>query len=918
MSAKWRRSIDWERRHLTGLLTPVRWLVHAFSTIWLAVILLSLVTVYAVMASVPVGVLFKAPTYLIYGATLLAGLVIVGVLPAWGLGWALKRAGVGRAARFAAGLVSLISLCLLAVWLWEGLVWPHLRYDPVSGKGLMLWAAYIEEHKNVTLRRLPGMEMTELEFYGWWPFVLVLWLFVINMTVATVRRIEFRIEYLGVLTVHGGIITLALGSAYYSAAKQEGNMLLWLIDPVSQSMNTPPPAEHGFFDNTQAVLRVSQRGVAGNPAGVRLVNQGGGALEEQRLIHGLPRYNEYNLGALDAVVGRVAQPPMAPTDHGRTLDIAVPSNLPEGLPRAIDDDLRVRVVGYAPHAEENSAWMLEDPSPYHEAQSQPVRFVTVSAKRTRDDGTVETREFPELALRPRTVGERSAMLLQNLFEIHYAQGLSDERWADLKRPMPEQGAAGSGQELASASALHVRLAEGGEERTLPVLEGREVRVGSPPWTIMVVSMRAQPTMAHLPEGYERVSTPEVVLRVTPPGEGAKAFDRYLYPRAPELNADAPAGQSLDLAHGPAPTLDPRIRIQHMDTASVQVYIDEVTAGEADPLVRAIVRLPNAKPQEFTGLRTGGTIPVGAPITITLGARHAHGERLTVPLVVPRQGRDSETGDHRKALVAVEVARVDAAGRVNWSTRRWVPFSQFRSMAPGAIVPILVPDGREVSVAFGRLYRPWLDMAVRLKDFEMTPYPHSTQARDFRSDLLVAIPPRDPEARARAGHVASSVRDAFAPGTPFTVVSASTSMNEPLLLTPPFSWDERAPWGVNALRWLGYQLGATRFKFSQSGWDQDGWTRTKAAADRGEMERPLVRWTILGVGNNPGIYIIATGSVMLSLGIPYAFYVKPWIVQRRKRRIQAQLAAGTYVPPDGAQRNGVRPGVPARTHEGATP
>lgn len=909
--------MEWERRHLTGLLTPVRWVVHAFSTIWLAVILLSLVTVYAVMASVPVGVLFKAPTYLIYGATLLGTLVVVGVLPVWGLGWLLKRAGVGRAARFAVGLIGLIAFCLLAVWLWEWLVWPHLRYDPVSGRGLMLWAAYIEEHKNVTLRRLPGMEMTELEFYGWWPFVVVLWLFVINMAVATVRRIEFRIEYLGVLTVHSGIITLALGSAYYSAAKQEGNMLLWLIDPVSQSMDVPPPAEHGFFDNTQTVLRVSQRGIAGNPAGVRLVNQSGGVLEEQRLINGLPRYNEYNLGALDGVVGRVMQPPIAPTDHGRTLDIAVPSNLPEGLPRAIDDDLRVRIVGYAPYAEENRAWMLEDPSPYHGTQTQPVRFVTVSAKRTGDDGQVETREFPELALRPRDVNERSAMLLQNLFEIHYSEGLSDERWADLKRPMPDQGAGGSGQELASASALHVRL--GDVERTVPVVEGRQVQIGSPLWTIMVVSMRAQPTVAHLPEGYERVVTPEVVLRVTPPGTGeaAKPFDRYLFPRAPELNADAPAGQPLDLAHGPKPTLDQRIGIQHLDTASVQVYIDEVTTGEADPLVRAIVRLPSVKPQEFTGLRTGGTIPVGVPITITLGARHAHGERLTVPLVVPRQGRDSETGDHRKALVAVELSRVDEAGRVDWSTRRWLPFSPFRSMAPGASVPIAVPDGREVRVAFGRLYRPWSDMAVRLKDFEMTPYPHSTQARDFRSDLMVAIPPRDAEARARAGHVATAA-DPFARATPFTVIEASTSLNEPLLLTPPFAWDDRAPWGMNAVRWLGYQLGATRFKFSQSGWDQEGWTRTKAAADRGEMERPLVRWTILGVGNNPGIYIIAAGAVMMSVGIPYAFYVKPWIVQRRKRRIQAQLAAGTYAPPRGAQRNGVRAAAPALTNEGATP
>jgi hypothetical protein len=59
-----------------------------------------------------------------------------------------------------------------------------------------------------------------------------------------------------------------------------------------------------------------------------------------------------------------------------------------------------------------------------------------------------------------------------------------------------------------------------------------------------------------------------------------------------------------------------------------------------------------------------------------------------------------------------------------------------------------------------------------------------------------------------------------------------------------------------------------------------------------------------VGNNPGIYVIASGAVMMSVGIPWAFYIKPLLVKARKRKIQKQVAAGTYAPPKDAKMNGV--------------
>jgi hypothetical protein len=55
-------------------------------------------------------------------------------------------------------------------------------------------------------------------------------------------------------------------------------------------------------------------------------------------------------------------------------------------------------------------------------------------------------------------------------------------------------------------------------------------------------------------------------------------------------------------------------------------------------------------------------------------------------------------------------------------------------------------------------------------------------------------------------------------------------------------------------------------------------------DQGMLDEPRASFTILGVGNNPGIHIIAFGSVLMSLGIPWAFYLKPYLVRREKRRL----------------------------------
>jgi len=73
------------------------------------------------------------------------------------------------------------------------------------------------------LRQWRPFEMTEFEWFHWWPFNVLLALIATNMIWTTLRRIPLRVVNLGVWMIHTGIITLILGSVWYFTTKVEGD-----------------------------------------------------------------------------------------------------------------------------------------------------------------------------------------------------------------------------------------------------------------------------------------------------------------------------------------------------------------------------------------------------------------------------------------------------------------------------------------------------------------------------------------------------------------------------------------------------------------------------------------------------------------------------------------------------------------------
>jgi hypothetical protein len=286
------------------------------------------------------------------------------------------------------------------------------------------------------------------------------------------------------------------------------------------------------------------------------------------------------------------------------------------------------------------------------------------------------------------------------------------------------------------------------------------------------------------------------------------------------------------------------------------------------------RMESSGVRFFEGLNTGSRIPLNEDLALIIGKRWPSAERIVAPRVIEAARRERDgIGNHKKAAVAVEIAVAGTReGEPPWTTTLWFRHGEYFPSEGTSGREVRLPDGRRLMVGFGRQYTGFTgNLAFQLRDFEMTPFPHSDIPRDYRSDVVVyRIDP-------------ATMR-------PIAQEERSTSMNNPLLVTIPFQPIEGRGYVANTIAWLVSWVAPTQYKISQVGWDPQTWFRTKAQADRGDIPRPFVQFTILGVGNNPGIYVIAAGAVMMALGIPWAFYVKPAIRQAQKRRIQRELAA----------------------------
>ncbi|NJL32395.1 MAG: hypothetical protein HC898_12705 [Phycisphaerales bacterium] len=261
-------------------------------------ILLSSIALYGTIASVPVAFLAKG---LIYGFTSVGttGLALM-------LAYLLLQKGRSFATTLVALLVALIGIGANA------LAW-------LSATHWISTHPWFQLNKATIIYRLPIFEMTELEFYNSPVMKLILGLFIINMIWATIRRIEFCFPNLGVLTVHTGIVMIALGSLFYSQAKIEGDTILFRRDLGGQPIDR-------FYDKT-------------TPALYFLTPQGQPVLMAD--LSGLPRYNDYLAGQPSSLNIALHQDPAFKQLFGETLKVSIREFIAYGQLEDVWVDARV-------------------------------------------------------------------------------------------------------------------------------------------------------------------------------------------------------------------------------------------------------------------------------------------------------------------------------------------------------------------------------------------------------------------------------------------------------------------------------------------------------------------------------------------------------------------------------------------------
>jgi len=888
MSEKWRRSKAWDNANFPKWALPAKILLRAFSSIPLAICFLAGVAAFGISASIPIGMLALIPTYVVYALSFVLAVLVLAGLPVVLVRRLLR--GSPRGARFVVTFLGAIALIPFAVVAWQNYVWPSLLYDPVNQNGVRFFAEFCEKYAATTLRRLPGIEMSELEYYAWWPMSLMLGLFVVNMVTATVRRIEFNFKNIGVLTVHSGIVTIALGSVYYNGLKKEGDTLL-LAGEVNPTSGMPSVGSHQFvfYDNTTVSLYVDQyRGW------------------EQRPLEGVPRYNDYDLGVLGTETaweksGRerlwlVDEEGRKIVPRNLSLDVIQP--LPEQS--TVDPDLRFRIVGYAAYAKVETDWVpLTDPRMADIPPTQdegPLRLVYLHSGVADNTGVSDYRKPAYVfTLAPFLPKDRVATTMDGennpILSIEYTLGanlgMSEERWRDVTTVVP--------QGTKHALIVEIPSTTGGEtlRKVVPIRMGEAFDFGG--YAFDVQQLSSTPIFPIITKGFENSSSAMVVVRIKNP-EG-KRVDRWVYARFPQINQDldpddvAPSGMPR---RGPT---DPAIRVALIETDHLAVHIDEPAVSEGTGVgagtTRASIRLPDGSVRTYSGLEAGNADEAGLPgewvhdllgtkgskqeikLGLRVGEKYARAARVDRPTQVAGRDREKQfVGTHDKAMMAVEV-RVESgpAGPDDAEFKRvlWLPFNKYMGDGLSTSRSVTLPGSRVVRVAFGRHQHQFPNFELKLVDFQMLAYDHRGAPRDYQS--IIRVTPTDKS---------------------FDQFEHVTRLNTPL--TAPYHWSPERTWVENLGLRLMSGLSPHQYKLSQAGWDRVGWDESQAMVDRGLLKAPHAKFTILGVGNNPGIHVIAFGAVLISLGIPWAFYVKPLLVKRESAKIRAQVLAGTYVRP----------------------
>lgn len=335
------------------------------------------------------------------------------------------------------------------------------------------------------------------------------------------------------------------------------------------------------------------------------------------------------------------------------------------------------------------------------------------------------------------------------------------------------------------------------------------------------------TMPMLSKGYE--GTQSAALNMTikrqNPDGTALAFERLAVSRFPELSPD------FIMENGQRKRVQARVdqdlEIVVLDNRRDQFYIVDNGAGYA-LLQRPAGGAERIMPQP---LRVGQGVPVQVQgVTLQLALQQISDNMVQVasPLIMPPTQRPVRTTP--QDIMGTSMIEVDVHSGPGDPQRVLVQWAQFAGTKPPLANPaavVTLPGGQRLQLVLSTTRYP-LPVRVTLEGFAAIKHRNADHSyADYRSDLRL-----------------EDLRNG-------QTLTSSTQLNQPTIYA-----------GLS---------------FFQAAWDGD------------DKALPEARFSVLGVGNRPGIVPMTLGAIMMMLGVAYAFYVKPILLLRRKAELARHAA-----------------------------
>ena len=789
---------------------------------------------------------FKWPTSLLW------------LLPAAALVLLFWRSGEIGSVWWYLTIPTFISLALMGLFttIWLGVITLCLLfvYCSVGSSGIPVSFAIWEPQTWVNIRE--SMEMTEFEWFHWWPFKWLVAFLCLNMSIVTLRRIPLNILTVGVWSIHSGVIIMVIGCVIYFAKKIEGDVVISRgqveitmpnQEPVSMVVTPANSIWIGDWSFTISDLNPNWELMSGEDDGkkayaVTVSVRGPEDVHFMRqLILGYPEYTE------DVVSTGDESKPMA-----RAKNVLGTALVDESINMQLIPDAKDRFF-----VTQSAAIYMREISGSGEPLSGWVERPIKNLPRFNDRIPTlnDVWGAPSSGLHPQPLSlhllpaSNEDPLQQDVVVTGYlryafpgtrivaGEELFPVVWVTLRKSDGteqdvEMYAFDKSLNTADATLMSFRWLEddaelavlkknlkplilctvGGTEYAIPVTnKDTFIRVGDTEYSYKIKSVQNNLHISGMV-----VSLAQVEIK-----KGDQQWERWVFDN-PAMNRDVIEGVEHEVG-GPK-YIDDAITMRYSSGGSPITIIGGLD-GDTYGLLMGI---GDDDPQ-YHNMLVGEPVHLTEDVTITLARAESKTKNETRPSIVPPSQRDPSASNYY-SMVKLAIPTPSGAA-TSWLSFHQYPFeSQKETVRRFRYDPTVMqlPDGRSFEVLFSRKSAP-LPVPVALDAFEIDSHIGGFSGRtssvlNWRSIVRFM---GDEE------------------------VEAAVSVNDP------------KSYG--------------NYWFFQSEWDPP------------DSNSPGLNYTVLGVGNRFGIFPMLFGCCLTVAGMIWAFYVKPMIKRKRQQAIYERTA-----------------------------